>query len=258
MSLTLAIEDSADGTGAAATVAGGESGQTYSVYYQAKYLANGTWTFASSRVGNGTLSLSIAPGYYWGYASGTVSAAPTLSNISAFCVTASDQSMQEKVQDAVQAEIQSMCGVSLTGLNAAQIYVQMSPDDKAALFPCVFLTPQSAEQFQVATNLRDDVGHPVVVMIADRNSEDYVTNMPTYLLWRERIIRKFMSQRLSGVAESMICSVEPAPIFDPKLPAYEKMVSAFTLRFKCREPRGNASDSSNTFLIEDGGALLLE
>jgi hypothetical protein len=73
-------------------------------------------------------------------------------------------------------------------------------------------------------------------MICDR--QDRARDPGEILLWRERIERMFIGQYLAGVTEVYDCNVEPAPVLDPSMPAYQYVVSAFTLRFKSREPRG--------------------
>ena len=58
----LNIVDNADGTGAVATISGGDAGATYTVYTT----RSGTrdWTSSGSRVGNGNVSLSLVNGEY--------------------------------------------------------------------------------------------------------------------------------------------------------------------------------------------------
>ncbi len=185
------------------------------------------------------MNLPLLTGYYAAYASGTVGAQPAVSNvISSFVVTNGLSSVEERILRAVQAGIQAMCGVSLIGLSPQNVIWAKSPLDKIVSFPAVFITPQDRETLLAGTNVRDDYGKPAVVLITDRVDADDNSKNGQYLLWRERIQRKFISQHLPGVLEAYNCKIEPAPIFDPKLNWYQYLVSAFTLRFLTREVRG--------------------
>jgi len=238
MTLALSIVDNADGTGAVATVSGSDAGSTNTVYTVA---AGGTlWTSRGSRTGDGTVALSLSTGYHFAYCYGSlVSGSPALTPpTQRFAVTSGTQSVQERILLAVEADIRAIAPASLPGLPAAYVRAQMAPNEVPIGLPGVLITPQATDPNVGTLNNRDDFQKPAVVMIVDRNPKEYVARMGTYLLWRERIVRYFISQRLAGVPEVYSCRFEPAPIFDPKLPAYEFLVSAFTLRFLTREVRG--------------------
>lgn len=237
MSLTLTVVDDADGDGATATIAGSVVGSTNTVSVQA---ADGeTWTEIGERTGDGTLALALDPGYYWAKCDSVSGGNTTVSNVVRFGVTTAGQSVHERILDAVRAEIQGMVTAGLLpGLRAEQVHRKMVPDDKAVMFPAVFITPEAAETFTVVTNLRDDIGYPAVVYLANRNAKEYTAGLPPFLLWRHRIIRRFRTQRLTAVREVFGCTIEPNVVIDPKLPWYDYVVSAFLLRFKAREYRG--------------------
>lgn len=237
MAVSLTVVDNEDGSGATATIAGSEGGSTNTVSVQA---ADGeTWTEAGSRSGNGTVSLDLSPGYWWAKCDSEDGGSTTVSNVVRFGVTTSGQSVHERILDAVKAEIQGMVVASLlTGLRVGQVYRKMVPDDKAVIFPAVFITPEAAETFEVVTNYRDDIGYPAVVYLTNRNAKEYTAGLPPFLLWRHRIIKRFRTQRLSAVSEVIGCTIEPNVVIDPKLPWYDYVVSAFILRFKAREYRG--------------------
>lgn len=239
MALTLSIVDNADGT-ATATIAGADAA-TVTVYTMR---ANATaWTSSGSRIGNGTVLLTLTVGYYFAHAVGTVSGSPAISTVAnLFAVTTNDDAVENRILDAVVSGIQAITPTSLSGLAASDVKkLQAIPLDVVAAglnLPCIIVSPTAAETVGQGTNLRDDWGKPAVVSICDRRPVMDGSKLDKYLIWRERIIRYFATQRLSGVDEVIGCTVEPATIIDPKLGMYQFLVSGFTLRFRTREQRG--------------------
>lgn len=232
MTLSIAVTDNQDGSGATATISGsgGESG-----IVQVQQWGGAAWTQAAAFSGDGDVSLSLSAGYYWAVAI----AAGGTSNLERFTVTTASQSIEERCLLAVQAGIQDMAAAGSIGVQAAHVYVKMALDDKNVRMPAVILTPAEPEQVRVTgTNAKDDIAYPVVVQIVDRNSQDYTAKLSPYLLWRQNAMRYFRNQRLAGVSEVYNVEVSPEVIFDPMMPAYQYMVSAFVLRCIAREQRG--------------------
>lgn len=249
MPLSLTVTDLADGTGATATIAGSDAGSTNTVYVQAPG-AGQAWTSAGSRTGDGAATLALAPGYYFAHAQATlVGGVPAISSVVGLVgVTEGTTAKYKVIVEAVAASIQAMTPASLPGLPYNRVHVRWSvPNPTGLIFPLVFvLGAGEAEHIQPATNQSEDWGWPVVIQIADRNDQDDQTNKGTYALWRERLIKRFLSQRLLGVPDIFDCAVEPGPIFDKDLPLYQFMVSGFTLRLKTRERRGVGGSRSGT------------
>ena len=238
MALSLSIVDNANGT-ATATIAGADAA-TVTVYTMK--LDGTVWASSGSRSGNGTVTLTLTAGYYLAYAVGTVSGSPGISPVtSIFAVTTSTQSVQDRILDAVVAQIKLIAPASLPWLPVANVYKRLavSDEDLATMnLPAVIVTATDRETLLQGTNSRDDWGKPAVVNICDRKSRMDVATMDRYTLGRERIIRYFTTQRLSGVSETIGCTVEPGLIVDPRLPLFNFLASSFLLRFRTREQRG--------------------
>lgn len=85
----LAVADNADGTGAVATITNATGGTTNTVMVGNWNRGIGSVTFTSggSRTGNGTVSLALAVGIYWGYVQSTATDAEEPSNFVFFRVT---------------------------------------------------------------------------------------------------------------------------------------------------------------------------
>ena len=67
---TLTVADKEDGTGATATIAGGDVGQTNRVFTSEFTGATGTldaWTLQGTLVGNGNVDLPVGTGYFFTY-----------------------------------------------------------------------------------------------------------------------------------------------------------------------------------------------
>lgn len=243
MPITLSITDNGNGTGAVATIGGGQPTATNIVYTAPVpgVLGSVTWTNSGNRVGNGTVALSLAKGYYWAHVSNTLVLADTItevSNLVYFAVTDATEAVHERCLDAVQARIQ---GLALSGIPSAQVYVRKVPWTRETTFPCVQIAPIGAEKIPRAggTNLRDDIEYPVLVVIVDKDDQKQQTNRDRDLLWRQRIIKAFRNQRLPGVSEVHQCVVEPQAINPPKdWIEQSAWVSAVRFNFVTREARG--------------------
>ncbi len=234
---TLTITDRQDGTGATATLAGGDPAavNTISIQRPFQVIHEEAWqSVGGSLTGNGTLNLSLPTGYYWAVCTSVLGGQQTVSNIVWCWVTAASESVQYRILQAVQGVIQTL---ALPKLPPEQVYQTMLPDPNAAEFPAVFVTPEDKELYQGGMNESDDVARPAVIWIADRNDQDYFANESLYLLWRERIQRRFSQQRLPGVPEVFRCVVEPREIIKYLPPAFAYFTSPFLLRFTSRDRR---------------------
>jgi hypothetical protein len=244
--MTLALEwaDAQDGSGGTLTVSGSAGGTivVYACRIDALSLAALAWTSVGTRVGDGTLTLALTyPAYYWLYATedGTVDlAAPIRAP-----VTTSASSVTERFKDALAARFSELV---MTPANVGgtvpndKVYKRILPaPDLTIEYPCIILSNEGvAESLVGGTNARDDVGYPVVVWMLDRNNSSYSERDGLYTLWRQQLIRAVRNWRAVGVSEIMTVQVEPQPIYDPKLPAYELVVSGFVARGLARELRG--------------------
>lgn len=71
---TLTVVDKEDGSGATATIAGGDAGATHEVFtaqFDGDTGALGAWTSQGDRVGNGDVDLPVANGYHMAYVKAT-------------------------------------------------------------------------------------------------------------------------------------------------------------------------------------------
>lgn len=246
---TLAIADNGDGTGGVATISGGDSGSTHTVYYQRVdgELGTSNWTSAGSRSGNGTVAVApTADRYYWWYAKATSSGGAAVSNLVYQNITSGTESVHYRCLLAAQSRIQ---GLTLSGIANGSILVQKVPmaldalwgaSPKTYQFPGIILSPLGSEKFshEEGSNYRDTVGYPVVVAIFDADNRSLTANHAKYLLWRQKIERAFRNQRLPGVTEIERAFIEPGPILDLGHWFANRFHSALTIRFKSYEVRG--------------------
>lgn len=111
--------------------------------------------------------------------------------------------------------------------------------------PGVLVAPWGAEQIspQQGTNLRDDIGYPVVVVLIQSNTrtnveQDQSIDLSRIMLWRQTIIKAFRNQPLSGVRSVMTCTVEPQSVIGLESFFRGFDVSSVVFRFFSRETRG--------------------
>ena len=244
MALSVTLTDLGNNTGATATIAGSDGGSNNDVYTQNP--RSGAWTLSGSRTGDGAVTLGLARGLYWAYVAGEVGGSPAVSPVtsSLTAVTRSgDESIQEQLMNAVVAGIQAI-SPTVTGptwsLSASRVYKQkVGAPHPNMTYPAVVVCAPVAETIGGGDNLREDYGHPVAVLIVNKSSIDNPDDIPDFTLARDRIIKYFISQhlQLTGI-QTMTCTVEAGPIFNPPDTGFHETISTFTLRFRVRETRG--------------------
>lgn len=251
MSLTLTITDNQDGTGATATITGSDAGSTNTVYTSPVNQGNGplAWTSRGSRTGDGTLTLGPPLGYYFAYASGTVATLAALAAPVIYAASAGADSVQEQVELAVQARIQTLTLSGLAtppgNLPASRVYHFSTPasDDLLPLVttPCVLVCPGSVpESVENVVTERDDIGYPVETIVLDRYAPRYQQAAPTTKLWRQQIFRSLRFQPLYSVGTGTVIGTvkpEPRPVLAWKPPDYDYVYSAVLFRCISREGR---------------------
>ena len=235
MSLSVTWLDSGDGTGGVATVAG-TAGAAASVWSMP--MADGeVFSQAGSRVGDGPVTLALAPRLYWLYAA----SAGSVSTVVGVHVTDGNAKAPTRCRAAVAARIRAL-GLTTPGGATMPVIEQMYPDEATiSTYPCVVLSVDGATETDGpnGTWAADDRGFPVKVQICDRNGVPPDHRMlPTYESWRYAIERAFAGQYLPGVPESGSCTIEPYLIADPAMPQYQFFVSGMLVRCFCRVPRG--------------------
>lgn len=146
---------------------------------------------------------------------------------------------------AVQARIQLL---ALDGIND-NVVVQFKPNDMTVQYPVVFVTiPDGAgETYAGGANSMTDWGHPVRVLIADRQDMIQDSESSHFDTWRQAIRRAFDGQRLPGANRVKITLVEPGPVVMKMRPLYattdpyQLLGSEMTIRCITRETKGFGS-----------------
>lgn len=232
---TFTIADNGDGTGAVATI-GGTSGAANSVLVASWSGTSSTgWLSGGSRTGDGTVALSLDAGYYWAIL--LVDSLPR--GLVYFHTTSSSYSVHYQCALATQTAIRNL---ALTGVDSDDVVVQKLPWDQknTGTYPKIVIATAGTESMArgAGTNIRDDVGYPVIVSIFDRDEETLTSNHSRNLLWRQSIARAMRNQSVSGVTEVFDCILEPGAIVDPGWFNQNTYHSTFVLRFLSREVRG--------------------
>jgi hypothetical protein len=215
---TIAIVDNEDGT-ATVTVTGSDAAHTNTLYTQNVNLEQSanTWTTQGSRVGDGTIIVSLANGFYYFYVEETdgvnvqVGSTPQRSRVSDGVAD-----IYTRCLDAVQATVQEL---SLTGVPDARVYLRTVPQDAAELeTPSVFVFPFGAEAFSPAagTSSRDELIYPVMVAFIKSGNQEAAnsTARGAYLDARQKISDTFRNQRLPGVSESLEVATSYRDVID--------------------------------------------
>lgn len=147
-------------------------------------------------------------------------------------------SVLKSILDQVQADIRSLNLADIDAGNIQVIKVFSNVEERLPTLPGVLIAPLDGESINRGggTNNRDDVGYPIAVGMFAADSDSQTENYDRNLLWRERIRRKFVNQRLSGVPSVYTCVAEPRQIVDPQRWLSRNLwMSTLVLRFLSRE-----------------------
>lgn len=140
--------------------------------------------------------------------------------------------------------------LALPDLADANVVVRKVPttrlkDLPEGRFPCVQIAPWGVDSVTASSNLRDDIGYPVLVAImaseaddAEQPESEQTRLLEMYLKWRETIRKSFSNQRLTTTLCWQV-TVEPLPVTDRES-WFERglWISGMVLRCINRESRG--------------------
>jgi hypothetical protein len=153
-------------------------------------------------------------------------------------------SIRTRIVDAIADKLAL---VNLAEIGTTKIYKLNTEDDPAQSWPgAVILRDFMPDQHLGGTNVRDDIGYPVTILLQDR--ADFIGNSitnetPKWDLWREKVDKAFRNQRLSGVDEVYTCLIEPGrrPATEPGAETPKIYLStrvSLVVRALTRETRG--------------------
>lgn len=147
--------------------------------------------------------------------------------------------------EAIQTQIRAL---DLSGLDDANVVIVKLPladrvKEQAivAAYPAILISPFGQEQMDplAGTNLRDDIGYPVVCSIVAADNQALQSNLDTYLDWRQSLREEFHNSRLAGAVSTVFNAyVEPGPVVLPSAWFANFWHSSLTIRCISRETRG--------------------
>lgn len=239
MAVSITVADNAGSpTGVVVTVAG-STGGTVSVRAAKvdEALSIGTWSAVGSRTGNGTVSVSLAEGFWFFVAiDGT-----DVSAIVRCPVTDGQTAVATRCRAAIRATLATL---SPTTTCCANLYEQWDDtgdgfDVTNVDYPAVVLTTAKQQDgISYYGNMLDGWARPTALLLLDNNDPKDPRNLAAYELWRQNITRAFVHQRLSGVPEVRWCDVEPLKTAESYRDRFQLMVSSLVVRVNTREIRG--------------------
>lgn len=235
---TLAWTDAANGTGGTVAISGTTEGSTNTVYTQsfAGDVGTSTWTSRGSRTGDGNLTVTLSAGHYLLYCKSVIGDEAASSTIHYVKATTGNESVEYQCLTAIQARLAML---TLSGIDAADIVIREVPAERNLTLPAIVVAPQRPTHGTTAgTNNRDDITYAVYVAIFAADNQALTANTATYTKWLEQIAKAFRNQRLSAVAESVICTVEPVDTVPWGAWTDNLFAGGMLIRCVCRETRG--------------------
>jgi len=243
--MAVSWNDNQDGTGATVTVSGvGAEDITTPVtqYFPGGLGSSGTWLEHDVITGNGSLTLDLGRGHYFGYTKLSSGGVDTLTPVEYFNVTETEESTHYQILEAVQSRIIAV-NLDEVGANVLirKIPTERGNDDSTYSYPVIMVSPMGTEQLRGGTNLRDDVGYPVLISILAKNNQDLTeTNLNKFLLWRERLSAAFRGDQqlqLTGLQVHKT-NVEAGPVLSPTAVWNNQFQCSLTIRCEARQVRG--------------------
>jgi hypothetical protein len=245
MPLTLAIADNQNGSVDLEIT--GANGDQIDIYAGT---AGGNWAVVATTSVDGTVTETLASGYYFFYAINTANGEMTAvsQRTKVLDLTSAAAALHQQCLEATVARLQDLL---LADIDAANIFWAKVPENKAleadnrtnqppvaSRLPGILVCPTGQEKFNGGTNSRDDVAYPVAVYILARDNKDLTANLGKYLRWREQAIHALINQRLADVPEIFKAEIEPASIIHLSSWINNLLATAFTVRFTARRSRG--------------------
>lgn len=240
----LAVTDNGDATGAEATISGTDSGDTTIVYSQRinDDLSDGTWRFAGSRVGDGTLELDLDPGHYFVMAKTVTDNGYATSPVIHLVVTDGEDAYLTAILEAAKARIELL---ALSGLASVVIQKELNERligaGKEFALPACILAPMNwASPANAGTNEQDDCTYSIacVFFSADNQVTGVDAKDERQFLWLQKTAWAFRQQRLPGVPTIIRTEVQPGEITVDEAWKDGWHASALLLKFISREGRG--------------------
>lgn len=238
--------DNKDGTGATVDISGCLPGDVNNVYYQ-KFTGGlgsaGTWVSGGALTGNGSVVLSLEAGHFFGYVRTLSGVSVTVSSVEYFAATTGTDSMHFLLLQAIQARIIAV-GLAEVGSNVLirKIPTERGLDSGQIVYPAVIVSPLGTEQLPGGTNVRDDVGYPVLVSVLAANNQDLTeNNLNKFLLWRELIAKAFRGDQqlvTGGDWNAHKTKIEPGPVISPSAVWNNLYQCSLTIRCEARQTRG--------------------
>lgn len=238
MAITLDITDNGTDTGGVAVITGslGAANVLYATPAYDGSMQSYAMSQVGSRTGDGTITLAMATGYYWFQL--LSAGVPVLGFYKNF--TNGIDAVHYRILQAARNRIIA------TGILAAnKVLIKWIPrdtDPEIPNMPIICVSPVGVEQFVGEVTNRDDIVYPTGIVILDKGNQDSVANIPKILLWREKISRAIMSQRLPGITAgattNIICDVKFDQIVNAHLYAKNILASALGFGVKIRQTRG--------------------
>jgi hypothetical protein len=219
---TLTLADSANGTGAVATVAGSTAGSTNTIF-AANWLGGfvpQAYASYGSRTGDGAVSLALAVGYWFIYCRSTMAALDgAVSLVGGVRATSGATAIFDQCLDAIVAKIQALSLPS--PWTSARVYRLKVPWTRGyitdSVKAAIWVSPLS-DQFKQSTNQSDDWGLGCQVTAANVTNMDLTTGLPAHLLCRQQLVNCLLPRAgeaaLAGVTEVMNVVIEPGPVLD--------------------------------------------
>ena len=147
------------------------------------------------------------------------------------------QSTYYRILEYVHEQVQAL---DLEGIPATQVYRRKLATDRNTTLPaCIVAMPANAvPSYEYASNEREDVGFPVLVVFLKASNQDLDLDAVA-MAWQETAMSK--CRDIFRIPQTFVWNnrIEPLPVLDSDLFLDKNLdVGGFTVRFLSREPRG--------------------
>lgn len=242
---TIRLTDNADGTGCVCTVSGSTTGSTNAIY--AAQWAGGfvgqSYASYGSRTGDGTVSLSLGPGYWFIYCKSTKTGQDGANSlVGGVRVTDGEEALWFQCLDAIVAKLQTL---SLQPpWQSDRIVSQKFPWNRALLKADIregiYVTPLN-DQYAQRTNQSDDWGLGCQITVVQATNQHLTNGLSAAMLCRQQIVNALLPKAgeavLAAVPEVLNLIIEPGPAIDPAAFQLQYDVGAIVARCIVRQTR---------------------
>lgn len=122
-------------------------------------------------------------------------------------------SVAQQISNALVTQIQS---IGLTGLSSTEIVARKFAWNSGGFYRGISVVPLPEKVRALYPNECDDIGYQFGIFFVTGSNPQFGDTLANVREWRQKVRRKFINQRLTGVSSVYICRVTHEELYAPR------------------------------------------